>query len=162
MASSTAGPLRRTQPKPRRSPLLRRANHWVSVHWWDRIDVNYSCIAIGCWVRSRMLKTSCRRRGSRAWEKRATLMSPASYRAWLYRIATNLCLTTLARAPRRSLPPETRPQRDPGSPLSPRSREPIWLEPFPDDLLADQHTDPEDRALRREHLTLAFLMALQH
>ncbi len=51
---------------------------------------------------------------------------------------------------------------DPGSPLSPRLREPIWLEPFPDDLLADQHTDPEDRALRREHLTLAFLMALQH
>jgi RNA polymerase sigma-70 factor (ECF subfamily) len=98
----------------------------------------------------------------RAWEKRATLMSPASYRAWLYRIATNLCLTTLARAPRRSLPPETRPQSDPGSPLSPRLREPIWLEPFPDDLLADQHTDPEDRALRREHLTLAFLMALQH
>ncbi len=36
------------------------------------------------------------------------------------------------------------------------------MEPFPDDLLADQHTDPEDRALRREHLTLAFLMALQH
>jgi hypothetical protein len=83
--------------------------------------VNYSCIAIGCWVRSRMLKTSCRRRGSRAWEKRATLMSPASYRAWLYRIATNLCLTTLARAPRRSLPPETRPQSDPGSPCGPES-----------------------------------------
>src|SRR5258708_8138778 len=98
----------------------------------------------------------------RAWEKRATLMSPASYRAWLYRIATNLCLTTLWSAARRSLARETSPQSDPGSPLSPRLREPIWLEPFPDDLLADQHTDPEDRALRREHLTLAFLMALQH
>ncbi len=43
-----------------------------------------------------------------------------------------------------------------------RLREPIWLEPFPDDLLADQHTDPEDRALSRERLTLAFLVALQH
>src|SRR5439155_24656280 len=40
----------------------------------------------------------------RAWEKRATLTSPESYRAWLYRIATNLCLNLLARAPRRSLP----------------------------------------------------------
>ena len=27
----------------------------------------------------------------RAWEKRATLTSPGSYRAWLYRIATHLC-----------------------------------------------------------------------
>ena len=32
----------------------------------------------------------------RAWEKRATLTSPESYRAWLYRIATNLCLNMLS------------------------------------------------------------------
>lgn len=38
----------------------------------------------------------------RAWEKRATFTSPQSYRAWLYRIATNLCLNRLTRAPRRS------------------------------------------------------------
>src|SRR5216684_1807567 len=48
----------------------------------------------------------------RAWEKRATLTSPGSYRAWLYRIATNLCLNTLTRVPRRSLPPDTHPQSD--------------------------------------------------
>jgi RNA polymerase sigma-70 factor (ECF subfamily) len=41
-------------------------------------------------------------------------------------------------------------------------REPIWLEPFPDDLLADPQADPEDRALQRERTTLAFLVALQH
>src|SRR5215831_2548707 len=93
----------------------------------------------------------------RAWEKRATLTSPASYRAWLYRIATNVCLNQLRRAPRRSLPPDTAPQSDPRSPAPPRLREPIWLEPFPDDLLADPHADPEDRALRREQTTLAFL-----
>ncbi len=98
----------------------------------------------------------------RAWEKRATLTSPGSYRAWLYRIATNLCLNTLTRVPRRSLPPDTHPPSDPSSPSLPRLREPIWLEPFPDDLLADQHTDPEDRALQRERITLAFLVALQH
>jgi RNA polymerase sigma-70 factor (ECF subfamily) len=45
--------------------------------------------------------------------------------------------------------------------LPPRLREPIWLEPFPDDLLADQHIDPEYRALQRERITLAFLVALQ-
>ncbi len=98
----------------------------------------------------------------RAWEKRATLTSPAAYRAWLYRIATNLCLNTLARTPRRSLPSQTHPRSDPNGPAPPRLREPIWLEPFPDDLLADQHGDPEERALQRERITLAFLMALQH
>src|SRR2546421_363221 len=98
----------------------------------------------------------------RAWEKRATLTSPGSYRAWLYRIATNLCLNALTRVPRRSLPPDTHPQSDPTSPAPPRLREPIWLEPFPDDLLADPKTDPEDHALQRERTTLAFLVALQH
>ena len=98
----------------------------------------------------------------RAWEKRATLTSPGSYRAWLYRIATNLCLNTLTRVPRRSLPKETRPRSDPTHPTPQRVREPIWLEPFPDDLLADQHSDPEGRALQSEHITLAFLVALQH
>ncbi len=98
----------------------------------------------------------------RAWEKRATLTSPGSYRAWLYRIATNLCLNTLTRVPRRSLPADTHPQSDPTRPVPPRLREPIWLEPFPDELLADPHSDPEDRALQRERITLAFLVALQH
>ncbi len=97
----------------------------------------------------------------RAWEKCATFTSPGSFRAWLYRIATNLCLNTLTRVPRRSLPPSTHPQTDPTRPLPQRQREPIWLEPFPDDLLADQQMDPEYRALQRERITLAFLMALQ-
>ena len=98
----------------------------------------------------------------RAWEKRASLTSPQAYRAWLYRIATNLCLNTLARAPRRSLPSDTYPPSSPDTPLAPRQREPIWLEPFPDDLLADQQLGPEAHAFQRERLTLAFLVALQY
>ena len=98
----------------------------------------------------------------RAWEKRATFTNPGSFRAWLYRIATNLCLNMLTRAPRRSLPPRTLPATDPAGPLPPQHREPIWLEPFPDDLLADQQIDPEYRTLQRESTTLAFLVALQH
>src|SRR5229473_563203 len=97
----------------------------------------------------------------RAWEKRATLTSPGSYRAWLYRIATHQCLNTLTRVPRWSLPPDTHPVTDPSSPVPPRLREPIWLEPFPDELLAGPKADPEDRALQRERITLAFLVALQ-
>ena len=98
----------------------------------------------------------------RAWEKRATFTSPGSYRAWLYRIATNLCLNRLRSVPRRSLPPETYPETDPSRPLPSRVREPIWLEPFPDELLADPGSDPEDSAERSERTTLAFLVALQH
>src|SRR5215470_9950499 len=61
----------------------------------------------------------------RAWEKRATFTSPGSYRAWLYRIATNLCLNVLTRSPRRSLPPSISQKSDPKHPLPPRKPEPI-------------------------------------
>lgn len=98
----------------------------------------------------------------RAWEKRAIFMSPGSYRAWLHRIATNLCLNMLTRSPRRSLPPSTHPATDPAGPLPAKLQESIWLEPFPDDLLADQRTDFEECVLHREQITLAFLMALQN
>lgn len=97
----------------------------------------------------------------RAWEKRATLTNPEAYRSWLYRIATNLCLNTLSRSPRRSLPTETYPQSEASGPVPERVREPVWLEPFPDDLLADAQSDPQDRALSHEQTTLAFLLALQ-
>lgn len=98
----------------------------------------------------------------RAWQKRASLTNPGAYRSWLYRIATNLCLNMLTRVPRRSLPTETYPQSDPTIPPPPRLREPIWLEPFPDELLAGPRSEPEARALQREHITLAFLLALQY
>ncbi len=107
----------------------------------------------------------------RAWEKRATLTSPQSYRAWLYRIATNLCLNRLRSVSRRSLPSDLSLPSKPGD-ISPLSKpggsaqsslqEPIWLEPFPDELLIDQHSNPEDQALRHEQISLAFLVALQH
>jgi RNA polymerase sigma-70 factor (ECF subfamily) len=97
----------------------------------------------------------------RAWEKRTTFTRHGSYRAWLYRIATNLCLNVLRKHPRRTLPSSRYPATDPSLPLPPGSREPIWLEPFPDDLLADPHADPEDYILLRERITLAFLVAIQ-
>jgi RNA polymerase sigma-70 factor (ECF subfamily) len=61
----------------------------------------------------------------RAWRARTTFQKQASPRTWLYRIATNACLTALARRPRRLLP------EDVGAP----SDEVAWLEPYPDRLL---------------------------
>src|SRR5262249_35657787 len=40
----------------------------------------------------------------RAWRARANFQEQASPRTWLYRIATNACLTALARRQRRLLP----------------------------------------------------------
>jgi RNA polymerase sigma-70 factor (ECF subfamily) len=57
----------------------------------------------------------------RAWRARATFQEQASPRTWLYRIATNACLTALACRPRRVLP------EDLGEP----SGEVAWLEPYP-------------------------------
>lgn len=97
-------------------------------------------------------------RGLNGFEERASL------RAWLYRIATNKCLTALRRDSRRDgglarfrveipLPEPT------------RSGEPPWLEPYPDSLLdglPDTAPGPEARYETRESVSLAFIAALQH
>src|SRR5215813_3958975 len=90
----------------------------------------------------------------RAWRSRMTFQEQASPRTWLYRIATNACLTALAHRPRRLLP------EDIGAP----SGEMAWLEPYPDRLLDVVAEEPGPEALfdQREATELAFVAALQH
>jgi RNA polymerase sigma-70 factor (TIGR02960 family) len=77
-----------------------------------------------------------------------------SVRAWLYRIATNRCLTFLGRAARRELPTAVTPAE---------AEEVRWLEPLPDDRMAyADHLDPAERLVAWESVQLAFLVALQH
>lgn len=97
----------------------------------------------------------------RAWQKLDTYEGRASFRAWLYKIATNACLDALERRPKRALPPTTHPPANPGDPLAPPITEPVWLEPFPDEWLDEVETNPEARYEARESITLAFLSALQ-
>jgi len=97
----------------------------------------------------------------RAWRRLSTFEGRASLRAWLYRIATNACFDALDKRPRRTLPALTYPAGDPHQPLAAPIVEPIWLEPYPDDLLPDTDVDPEARYAVRESVTLAFLAALQ-
>jgi RNA polymerase sigma-70 factor (ECF subfamily) len=97
----------------------------------------------------------------RAWQRRETYAGRASVRVWLYKIATNLCLDTLERRKRRTLPVVRQQATTLDEPIPPDFNEPIWLEPFPDILLASEEMMPEARFSMRESISLAFLVLLQ-
>ena len=86
----------------------------------------------------------------KAWRGRSGFDGGSQFRAWLYRIATNVCLDMLRRSSRRTA----------GSSFA----EVPWLQPYPDLLLeaaAPSDEQPEAVAIRRETISLAFLAALQ-
>ncbi|MGH2874024.1 MAG: sigma-70 family RNA polymerase sigma factor [Solirubrobacteraceae bacterium] len=96
-----------------------------------------------------------------AWRGLGQFAGRASVRAWLYRIATNRALDTL-RAGRRH-PEEL--QQTTSAPEPTRRSEPIWLEPYPDDLLEgvpDGTPGPEAHYDIKEAIALAFVAGLQH
>ncbi|MEO8609355.1 MAG: sigma-70 family RNA polymerase sigma factor [Chloroflexota bacterium] len=97
----------------------------------------------------------------RAWRRLETFEGRASFRAWLYKIATNACLDALEKASRRGLPITSLAPTNPQDALPPASSEPLWLDPFPDDWLDDTTPSPEARYTLQESVTLAFLTALQ-
>jgi RNA polymerase sigma-70 factor (ECF subfamily) len=83
----------------------------------------------------------------KAWRARDTFEGRSSFRAWLYRIATNACLDVIDRRP----------------PLGTTDDMPAadvpWLQPFPDSLL---DVEPDAEVVARETIELAFLAAVQH
>ncbi|HTP01908.1 MAG TPA: sigma-70 family RNA polymerase sigma factor [Anaerolineales bacterium] len=98
-----------------------------------------------------------------AWRRLSTFEGRSSFRAWLYKIATNACLDALdKRRTRRLLPVNAVAAADPYSPIAPPPAEISWLEPFPDEWLADQAAaNPETHYSAYESVSLAFLAALQ-
>ena len=80
----------------------------------------------------------------RAWRGRATFTETVSFRAWLYRIATNACLDAIERR-----------KRTIGE--SGRSE----VQPIPAHLIDEPSASPEARYDARESISLAFLTALQ-
>jgi RNA polymerase sigma-70 factor, ECF subfamily len=92
----------------------------------------------------------------RAWRGLDGFGGRTSFRRWLYRIATNVCLTVLAR--RKPLPtPEPLPP-------APEADDQIMLGPYPDALLAElpsTEPEPDARYDTRESVQLAFVAAVQ-
>jgi len=100
----------------------------------------------------------------RAWRGLARFEGRSSLRSWLYTIATNTCLSQIARRPKRVLPVDYAPAADPhGGPGEPIV-ESVWIEPYPDERLAleDGFASPEASYEMRESVELAFVAALQH
>lgn len=98
----------------------------------------------------------------RAWQKRDTFQGRASFRAWLYRIATNACLDFLARHERKVVDIDTLGDAASGIANAPHV---AWLQPYPDRLIDQvESTDASADAavLRKETITLAYLVAIQY
>jgi RNA polymerase sigma-70 factor (ECF subfamily) len=96
-----------------------------------------------------------------AWRGLDRFEGRSSPRTWLYSIATNVCLRMIERRPKRVLPVDYGPPSDPHDPGAEPLVESVWIEPFPDTMLADAAT-PDGRYEQREAVELAFIAALQH
>ncbi|TCC62054.1 sigma-70 family RNA polymerase sigma factor [Kribbella pittospori] len=99
----------------------------------------------------------------RAWRSFATFEGRSSLRVWLYRIATNACLTALEQRGRRALPSGLgAPSDDLSGAVPPPLAEVAWVEPIPDALVISSSADPATIVTTRESLRLALIAALQH
>jgi len=102
----------------------------------------------------------------RAWRGFDSFEGRGSVKAWLYQIATRVCLDASAKGkkhkrllPEGNFPPASEiPSGQPPADV-------IWLEPYPDselDQIADETPNAEARYEQKEAVRLAFVAALQH
>ena len=88
-----------------------------------------------------------------AWKGITGFEGRSSFRAWLYRIATNACLQLIAQRPKKVLASDYS-SPTAGIELTTMVQEPVWLEPYPTALDASYE--------QLESVELGFVAALQH
>jgi RNA polymerase sigma-70 factor, ECF subfamily len=98
----------------------------------------------------------------RAWKNADSFEGRSAVRSWLYRIATNVCLDMLRGRQRRARPMDMGPSQPADGDLGPQLPENLWVTPIPDDRVLPPDGNPEELALARESIRLAFVTALQH
>src|ERR1700729_3445993 len=99
----------------------------------------------------------------RAWRSYGAFEGRSSLRTWLYRIATNACLTALEQRGRRALPTGLGgPADDPDAPATPAGAGQAWLEPIPDARVGPDAADPAEAVLAGEGLRMALIASLQY
>ncbi|MFI5908160.1 RNA polymerase subunit sigma-70 [Dactylosporangium sp. NPDC051541] len=99
----------------------------------------------------------------RAWRAYPQFEERASIRVWLYRIATNVCLSALESRARRPLPSGLgAPADDPHAPPGEADWEVPWLRPIPDALVTPESADPAAVVAVRASLRLALIAGLQY
>jgi len=98
----------------------------------------------------------------RAWRAIDRFEGRSALRSWLYRIATNVCLSMLGASQRRARPMDLTPAQSADTPLPPPLPEYMWIEPIPDSRVVPAGGDPAETIVARESVRLAFVAALQH
>jgi RNA polymerase sigma-70 factor (ECF subfamily) len=99
----------------------------------------------------------------RAWRSYSEFENRSSLRTWLYRIATNACLTALQHRSRRVLPSGLGgPADDPYAAPVPAGPDVTWLQPIPTSWATPASDDPAAVVAARHHLRLALVASLQH
>jgi RNA polymerase sigma-70 factor (ECF subfamily) len=99
----------------------------------------------------------------RAWRSYEGFEGRSSMRTWLYRIATNACLTALAKSTRRMLPSGLgAPEPDPEVYPAPADPEITWLDPVPDTMVVNDTADPAAIVAARAGLRLALIASMQY
>jgi RNA polymerase sigma-70 factor (ECF subfamily) len=102
----------------------------------------------------------------RAWRHYDGFENRSSVRTWLYQIATNGCLTALAKreqAGRRVLPSGLHgPEQDPANSVFEPDLQVPWLQPIPNAMVTPESSDPASVVAAREGVRLALVASLQH
>jgi len=98
----------------------------------------------------------------RAWKAQDKLQERGALKAWLFRIANNVCLDMLGSAQRRATPMDMGPSSSADTPLGAMVADSAWVRPIADAKVLEPTADPAELAASKETLRLAFVAALQH